>query len=246
MSRLAFSLETPNSTEMSEHASLCSSANARPIIGGADTRTTEANSSRASISPAPCGPVGLPLSSALAAFSESGEAAGLVLEQKLSRSRSLPSLLSILCTREATSRGYWFVVGKKYGARRERQPCTSSKVMFGIRGTTQPRVDIEHFIYGSDIREIIRSFVFIRVEGELREEGVTTLYAANFAIRSGCIVFNSQGPHTILPLPLGSFLKAALGKFLRSALGPPTSIATMSRWSRGSGLLMTTCCRSTL
>ncbi|EKM53033.1 uncharacterized protein PHACADRAFT_147361 [Phanerochaete carnosa HHB-10118-sp] len=113
------------------------------------------------------------------------------------------------------------------------------KDQININGVKHPSADVENSIEESDIDGVSRSHVFvcpmrlpggdtdtyavfyqhrIRVEDELNEEDVATLCEANRAIRKRCIVFCSQGPHVVLPLPRKSFTKTAIGKVSRSAL----------------------------
>ncbi|EKM53038.1 uncharacterized protein PHACADRAFT_259209 [Phanerochaete carnosa HHB-10118-sp] len=113
------------------------------------------------------------------------------------------------------------------------------KDQININGIKHPCADAEHFIEESDIDGVSHSYIFvcpmrlpggdtdtyavfyqhrIRVENELSEEDVAALCEANRAIRKRCIVFCSQGPHVVLPLPRKSFSKSALGKVSRSAL----------------------------
>ncbi|KAI0826674.1 AMP-dependent synthetase and ligase [Trametes gibbosa] len=114
------------------------------------------------------------------------------------------------------------------------------KDQININGVKHPTIDAENFIEAGDLDGVTRSTVMvcpmrapggdtetyavfylhrhITVEGELSEEDVSALYATNRAIRDRCIVFCSQGPHVVLPLPRKCFTRTTLGKVPRAAL----------------------------
>nr|WJZ49095.1 polyporic acid synthetase [Hapalopilus rutilans] len=108
-----------------------------------------------------------------------------------------------------------------------------------INGVKHPSVDVEHFVEDANIEGVTRSYVFvcpmrlpntdtdtyavfyqhiIRVEDDLTDNSIRAILDANRAIRNRSIVFCSQAPHTVLPLPRKYFSKTALGKVSRSAL----------------------------
>ncbi|KAH8079790.1 acetyl-CoA synthetase-like protein [Cristinia sonorae] len=108
-----------------------------------------------------------------------------------------------------------------------------------INGVKHPSVDVEHYIEDSAVEGAMKSFIYvcpmrlagadtetyavfyqhtIRVEDELTKDDLTIIAKTNRTIRNACVVFCSQAPHTILPLPRKYFVKTALGKISRSAL----------------------------
>nr|UVV38562.1 polyporic acid synthetase CorA [Terana caerulea] len=109
-----------------------------------------------------------------------------------------------------------------------------------INGVKYPSVDAENFIEDSAIEGTTRAFVYvcamrlpdrdtdsygvfyqhssIRVEDGLSDEDVKAIAQANSKIRHACIIFCSQAPHVVLPLPRKAFSKTALGKVSRSGL----------------------------
>ncbi|KAI0635108.1 AMP-dependent synthetase and ligase [Trametes polyzona] len=115
------------------------------------------------------------------------------------------------------------------------------KDQININGVKHPTVDAEHFIEIGEIEGVTRSTVMVcpmRAPGgdtetyavfylhrtiaveaeELSDEDVAALYATNRAIRDRCIVFCSQGPYVVLPLPRKCFTRTTLGKVSRAAL----------------------------
>jgi thioesterase domain-containing protein len=108
-----------------------------------------------------------------------------------------------------------------------------------INGVKHPSVDIEHYVEDLKIEGVMKSYLYacpmrlpdadtetygifyqhdIAVEGELSRVDANVIRSASRMIRAACVVFCSQAPHIILPLPRKSFVKTALGKISRSAL----------------------------
>ncbi len=56
------------------------------------------------------------------------------------------------------------------------------------------------------------------VEDDLSAAHLTRIVASNRAIKRACVLFCSQSPHIVLPLPRPAFVKTALGKVSRSFL----------------------------
>ncbi|KAH9849416.1 AMP-dependent synthetase and ligase [Lenzites betulinus] len=136
----------------------------------------------------------------------------------------------------------WFITGD--GALLDRDGnmhiVGREKDQININGVKHPTIDAENFVEAGDIDGVTRSTVMvcpmrvpggdtetyvvfylhrhIAVEGELSDEDAASLYATNRAIRDRCIVFCSQGPHVVLPLPHKCFTRTTLGKVPRVAL----------------------------
>ncbi|KAF9446751.1 acetyl-CoA synthetase-like protein [Macrolepiota fuliginosa MF-IS2] len=113
------------------------------------------------------------------------------------------------------------------------------KDCININGVKHPTSDVEHFIEDSHVDGVLRSYVYVcpmrlanadtetygvfyqhelQVEDGLSTEGLARLVATNHALRRACVLFCSQSPHIVLPLPRSAFVKTALGKVSRSFL----------------------------
>lgn len=113
------------------------------------------------------------------------------------------------------------------------------KDCININGVKHPTVDVEHFIEDSHIDGVPRSYIYVcpmrlanadtetygvfyqhelPIEGELSPADLARILATNRALKRACVLFCSQSPHVILPLPRPAFVKTALGKVSRSFL----------------------------
>ena len=113
------------------------------------------------------------------------------------------------------------------------------KDSININGVKHPSVDVETYIVDNAIAGVSATEIFVcpmrlpntdtdtyavfyqhtvPVENDLTEEELTSVVAANRAIRNACIIFCSQAPHAILPLPRKYFTKSAIGKVSRAGL----------------------------
>ncbi|KAL7284226.1 hypothetical protein ACG7TL_001508 [Trametes sanguinea] len=145
-------------------------------------------------------------------------------------------------TAESFTDDGWFVTGDRAMLDRDGNLhlVGREKDQININGVKYSSVDVEHFLEDGDIDGLRRSYVFVcpmrligsdtetyavfyhhsgvTVEEELSDEAVRRINDTNRAIRDRSIVYCSQSPAVILPLPLKSFSKTALGKVSRSAL----------------------------
>ncbi|KAI8970542.1 acetyl-CoA synthetase-like protein [Trametes punicea] len=145
-------------------------------------------------------------------------------------------------TSESFTADGWFVTGDRAMLDRDGNLhlVGREKDQININGVKYSSVDVEHFLEDGDINGLTRSHVFVcpmraansdtetyavfyyhanvSVEAELSDEAVRLINETNRAIRDRCIVYCSQSPRVILPLPLKSFAKTALGKVSRSSL----------------------------
>ena len=113
------------------------------------------------------------------------------------------------------------------------------KDSININGVKHPSVDVETFIVDNGIAGVSATEVFVcpmrladadtdtyavfyqhtlPIENDLSESEIVSVTEANRAIRKACIVFCSQAPHVVLPLPRKSFAKSAIGKVSRAGL----------------------------
>lgn len=113
------------------------------------------------------------------------------------------------------------------------------KDCININGVKHPTTDVEHFIEDSYIDGVPRSYVYVcpmrlanadtesygvfyqhelPIEDELSAEDLDRILATNRALKRACVLFCSQSPHIVLPLPRPAFVKTALGKVSRSFL----------------------------
>ncbi|THH29961.1 hypothetical protein EUX98_g4225 [Antrodiella citrinella] len=108
-----------------------------------------------------------------------------------------------------------------------------------INGVKHPSVDVEHYIEDTSVIGAMKTFTYVcpmrlanadtetyvvfyqhelRVEDELSDADLVAIVKTNNTIRNACVVFCSQAPHIILPLPRKYFVKTSLGKISRSTL----------------------------
>ncbi|KAJ3569707.1 hypothetical protein NP233_g4878 [Leucocoprinus birnbaumii] len=113
------------------------------------------------------------------------------------------------------------------------------KDCININGVKHPTVDVEHFIEDSHVDGVMGSYVYVcpmrlanadtetygvfyqhelAIEDELSDGELKRILTSNRAIKRACVLFCSQSPHIILPLPRPAFTKTALGKVSRSFL----------------------------
>lgn len=143
-------------------------------------------------------------------------------------------------TRESFSDG-WFITGDTAVIDSDGNLCLMGrdKDCININGVKHPTADVEHFIEDSHIDGVPRSYVYVcpmrlpnadtetygifyqhelPIEEELSVEELSRILVTNRALKSSCVLFCSQSPHTVLPLPRSAFVKTALGKVSRSFL----------------------------
>ncbi|KAF5359112.1 hypothetical protein D9756_003159 [Leucocoprinus leucothites] len=135
----------------------------------------------------------------------------------------------------------WFITGDTAIIDRDGNLCLMGrdKDCININGVKHPTVDVEHFVEDSQSDGVTRSYVYVcpmrlanadtetygvfyqhelPVEDDLSADQLKRILATNRAVKRACVLFCSQSPHVILPLPRPAFTKTALGKVSRSFL----------------------------
>lgn len=114
------------------------------------------------------------------------------------------------------------------------------KDQININGIKYPTIDVEHFIEAGGIDGVTRSTALVcpmRVQGgdtetyavfylhqtaavhdKICPDDASLLQKCNRAVRHRCILFCSQAPQVVLPLPPACFTRTTLGKVSRDAL----------------------------